>query len=295
MFDTALMVMEGMEPVPRHISELTPEELESAVFLCPYCGTRVYPHFTREGWADYFAAHGSDPHKENCDYYRKRKAKSIPHLDQTGNTVTPEELLEKMLKEPKHSTRKRRQGENPVAELLDEQIVEKQQDLPVERESSIPKNVYDCYTIWGSPDAKEYSGRPVQNLIVNARTIHYHRAHTLDGVALVVGERCRVPFGLFQEVRPHRGKGPNVVLKAPYPRGDGEKEIYYLLEFESEEEADRVVEVIKDKTVKKFLVFANWKLQRSTDEYVVYQCNLGRYSKRVFHSLRPKEDLDKEE
>ena len=269
------------------IYALTAEQLEHGLFLCPHCGVRVYVVLPIER-KPHFAANGTDSHRPGCTYYNGPPIQRVAHLDHTGQGFDLQGFIlqpqpDKRRWKPDFPPRNGEDDDGLHTVVLDEK-------KHIERVKTHPHNLIQLYGVLKTPGIREYAGYRVVDILVDHSTIHYHRRHSLHGIALAVCGLCHPPAEIISKIRSVENANCCMCLRAPYMHGNA-KDIYYVLKFASPDKLTLAYELIrKHNKTKKYLVMANWKPLFSTSAADVYIGNI--YNTKMFAPLLPKDDYD---
>lgn len=272
----------------KKVDELTEREKVQGIIICPHCGVRVYPVYPRNA-RSYYAARGRERHHRGCPYFHEELVHMVAHLDHTGAGVELEELLHLRVAARRRGAEEEPDeagGEIPVAEAGEEDEREER----IGRRTQRPRTLLQVYGIFKTAGIHEYAGRRVVEIFVDGQTIHYHRAHTLRGIALAVCGRCYPPAQLSDRLKADGIAGRCLCLRAPYPYAKSQKDIFFVLDFETSLERSAALDRMEKWHTKKYLTVAKWGKFFEADAFVAYIGIIE--STGAFRPLFPKYDCD---
>lgn len=268
---------------------------------CKDCGQRVYTHFPTADIDPYYAASPTAPHYKGCKYYSQGLIEKAAYLDLVGADIKLTDLLHMM----RAGTLAGNGEKKPTAakeDFADPDEAAKAVETPdkcvvVTKKSA--STLVEVLAICKSDESSTYAGHPKKEILVDRSTIHYHREHWgADGqIKLVICGRTTAPKVVEQRMETDGIKQMCLVFEAKYPLNDGERRIYYVVQFPDAASRDKALKLLWKQADKatdgkedKYLAFGSWDRYDGRSWFDAYICKLTNLG--CYHKLPKKYDYE---
>ncbi len=264
-------------------TELTDGIIISHDFYCcgiicgEVCGAELSP-CTWNGEYHHFAAMSNVRHKKGCIFDESSSTtnkRTLRCVEERGGDWTPHKMCELLLKTPRPKLKKEDDETSEAVKSSEEHRPKKPVPTEISLAASAPRTIEELLiALQNLPIGEGFgaTGTPVEQLIVDNRTISSCRKNGIDGeYRLVIAKKLTKivsdPDALF------------IRLRDPYPYGKHEKDLFYELSCGSQTFFTELYQFLSSKGPNtRFAIFGYWTrdtrpLHTEGDSTPFYKCS----------------------